>query len=173
MGLCWRFCTNWGMGLDGRGISTLHRIIQQMDATSSLDTVHLLTAKLSALNCEVPFLSAISMQVATSKAAAQIIIPTGAQTHVPTSVAQTHVPKPPTPPPPLSLRYGRLQLQPKSSFPPARPQPRGSVSSCVAPSKAPPPTPTSPDAVHLKPTSKARPTSQPAVKDEDVVIIYA
>ena len=158
------------MGLDGRGISTLHRIIQQMDATSSLDTVHLLTAKLSALNCEVPFLSAISMQVATSKAAAQIIIPTGAQTHVPTSVA---VPKPPTAPPPLSLMYGRLQLQPKSSCPPARPQPKGSVSSCVAPSKAPQPTPTSPDAVHLKPTSKARPTSQPAVKDEDVVIIYA
>ena len=21
MGLCWRFCTNWGMGLDGRGMS--------------------------------------------------------------------------------------------------------------------------------------------------------
>ena len=163
MGLCWCFCTNWGMGLDGRGISTLHRIIQQMDRTSSLDTVHLLTAKLSALNCELPFLSQISMQVATSKSAGAL--------HVPKSGAQPKAPRPPIHPP--------SSLDADHKFGGRCPLPKGSVKSLptgllvarlkqsatahgvAESSKAPP---------RLKPTSKAMPA---AVKDEDVVIIYA
>ena len=155
------------MGLDGRGISTLHRIIQQMDATSSLDTVHLLTAKLSALNSEVPFLSAISMQVATSKSAGAL--------HAPTSGAQ---PKAPRTSPPI---HPPSSLDADHKFGGRCPLPKGSVGTLAAAiskaaarlkqsatahgvaesSKAPP---------RLKPTSKAMPA---AVKDEDVVIIYA
>ena len=151
------------MGLDGRGISTLHRIIQQMDRTSSLDTVHLLTAKLSALNCELPFLSQISMQVATSKSAGAL--------HVPKSGAQPKAPRPPMHPP--------SSLDADHKFGGRCPLPKGSVKSLptgllvarlkqsatahgvAESSKAPP---------RLKPTSKAMPA---AVKDEDVVIIYA
>ena len=155
------------MGLDGRGISTLHRIIQQMDRTSSLDTVHLLTAKLSALNCELPFLSQISMQVATSKSAGAL--------HVPKSGAQPKAPRtrPPIHPP--------SSLDADHKFGGRCPLPKGSVGTLAAAiskaaarlkqsatahdvaesSKAPP---------RLKPTSKAMPA---AVKDEDVVIIYA
>ena len=151
------------MGLDGRGISTLHRIIQQMDRTSSLDTVHLLTAKLSALNCELPFLSQISMQVATSKSAGTL--------HVPKSGAQPKAPRPPIHPP--------SSLDADHKFGGRCPLPKGSVKSLptgllvarlkqsatahgvAESSKAPP---------RLKPTSKAMPA---AVKDEDVVIIYA
>ena len=153
------------MGLDGRGISTLHRIIQQMDRTSSLDTVHLLTAKLSALNCELPFLSQISMQVATSKSAGTL--------HVPRSGAQPKAPRPPIhPPSSLDADYkfgGRCPL-PKGSVgtlaaaiskAAARLKQSATAHGVAESSKAPP---------LLKPTSKAMPA---AVKDEDVVIIYA
>ena len=155
------------MGLDGRGISTLHRIIQQMDRTSSLDTVHLLTAKLSALNCELPFLSQISMQVATSKSAGAL--------HVPKSGAQPKAPRTRQPiRPPSSLdadhKFGGRCPLPKGSVgtlaaaiskAAARLKQSATAHDVAKSSKAPP---------LLKPTSKAMPA---AVKDEDVVIIYA
>ena len=155
------------MGLDGRGISTLHRIIQQMDRTSSLDTVHLLTAKLSALNCELPFLSQISMQVATSKSAGAL--------HVPKSGAQPKAPRTRQPiRPPSSLdadhKFGGRCPLPKGSVgtlaaaiskAAARLKQSATAHGVAESSKAPP---------RLKPTSKAMPA---AVKDEDVVIIYA
>ena len=153
------------MGLDGRGISTLHRIIQQMDRTSSLDTVHLLTAKLSALNCELPFLSQISMQVATSKSDGAL--------HVPKSGAQPKAPRT-SPPihPPSSLdadhKFGGRCPLPKGSVKSlptgllvARLKQSATAHGVAESSKAPP---------RLKPTSKAMPA---AVKDEDVVIKYA
>ena len=153
------------MGLDGRGISTLHRIIQQNNATSSLDTVHLLTTKLSRWVLNGPFLSQISMQVATSKSDGAL--------HVPKSGAQPKAPRPPMHPP--------SSLDADHKFGGRCPLPKGSVGTLEAAfskaaarlkqsatahgvaesSKAPP---------RLKPTSKAMPA---AVKDEDVVIIYA
>ena len=155
------------MGLDGRGISTLHRIIQQNNATSSLDTVHLLTTKRSRWVLNGPFLSQISMQVATSKSDGAL--------HVPKSGAQPKAPRTRQPiRPPSSLdadhKFGGRCPLPKGSVgtlaaaiskAAARLKQSATAHDVAKISKAPP---------LLKPTSKAMPA---AVKDEDVVIKYA